>query len=139
MKSNSNIKIMYAISLLEGMVFYGAIATLYRQAIGISVFQITIIESISMVLAIALELLWGVLAEKIGYKNAMIFCSIIYVISKIIFWKADGFGMLLFERILLSIVIPVILELVRVYCICLVRKRMHIKCLVSMMVLAPMV
>ena len=95
---------MYAIAFLQGMVFYGAIATLYRQAVGVSVFQITIIEGISLALALALELPWGILAEKIGYKNTMIFCSILYFISKIIFWQAHGFVMFLVERIILSFV-----------------------------------
>ena len=55
MKNNRNIRLMYAIALLQGMVFYGPIATLYRQAAGVSVFQITLIESISLALALALE------------------------------------------------------------------------------------
>ncbi len=95
---------MYAIALLQGMVFYGAIATLYRQAVGVSVFQITIIESISLALALALELPCGILAEKIGYKNTMIFSCLIYFISKLVFWQANGFGMFLMERIMLSFV-----------------------------------
>lgn len=59
---------MYAISLLQGMVFYGPIATLYRRAAGISIFQITIIESISLIVCLLLELPWGIVADKIGYK-----------------------------------------------------------------------
>ena len=53
-----NIYLMYAIALLQGMVFYGPVATLYRQAQGISVFQITLIESISLAITIALEIPW---------------------------------------------------------------------------------
>ena len=60
-----NIFIMYAIAFLQGLVFYSSIATLYRQASGVSVFQITIIESISLVLCLIFELPWGVLADKI--------------------------------------------------------------------------
>ena len=69
-----NLYIMYAIAFLQGMVFYGPIATLYRQAQGISVFQITVIESISLALCILLEIPWGIVADKIGYKKTMIFC-----------------------------------------------------------------
>ena len=46
MNIKKNIYLMYAIALLQGMVFYGSIATLYRQASGITIFQITLIESI---------------------------------------------------------------------------------------------
>ena len=86
-----NIYIMYAISLLQGMVFYGSIATLYRQANGLSIFQITLIEGISLLLTLILEFPWGVIADKIGYRNTMIVCNILYFISKIVFWQADGF------------------------------------------------
>ena len=73
-----NLYLMYAIALLQGMVFYGPIATLYRQAQGVSVFQITLIESLSMALAVALEIPWGVIADKIGYRRTMIFCLELY-------------------------------------------------------------
>lgn len=45
-----NIRYMYAIALLQGMVFYGPVATLYREAQGVSIAQITLIESISLAL-----------------------------------------------------------------------------------------
>lgn len=96
---------MYAIALLQGMVFYGPIATLYRQSVGITIFQITIIESISLVLCLLLELPWGIVADRIGYKKSMIACCILYFVSKIVFWKADGFEAFLTERIMLSVVI----------------------------------
>ena len=105
MYSKKNIRIMYAMSLLQGMVFYGPIATLYRQSVGVTVFQITFIESVSLALAILLEIPWGVVADKIGYKKSMIICSLLYFISKIVFYGANGFTAFLIERIILSIVI----------------------------------
>jgi len=105
MKPKRNVWLMYAIALLQGMVFYGPIATLYRQSAGITIFQITIIESILLVLCILLELPWGIIADKIGYKKTMLFCCNLYFISKIVFWKAQNFEAFLVERILLSIVI----------------------------------
>ena len=99
-----NLYVMYAIALLQGMVFYGPIATLYRQAQGVTVFQITVIESISLGLEILLEVPWGIAADRIGYKKTMVFCSGLYFVSKIVFWKATGFAGFLMERILLSVV-----------------------------------
>ena len=96
---------MYAIALFQGMVFYGSIATLYRQAQGISVFQITIIESLSLVLCLALELPWGILADRIGYKATMIFCSVLFVGSKVVFMFAASFWAFLAERLMLSVVL----------------------------------
>jgi MFS family permease len=103
--NRKNIYLMYAIVLLQGMVFYGPIATLYRQASGLSVFQITLIESISYILCILFELPWGILADKIGYRKTMYFCCSLYFVSKLVFWRADGFASFLLERILLSVVI----------------------------------
>jgi len=105
MKPKRNIWLMYAIALLQGMVFYGPVATLYRQSSGITIYQITVIESISLVLCILLELPWGGVADRIGYKKSMLCCCALYFLSKIVFWKAVSFEAFLAERILLSIVI----------------------------------
>ena len=99
-----NLYVMYAIALLQGMVFYAPVATLYRQAQGITVFQITVLESISLALEILLEIPWGVIADKIGYKKTIVCCSGLYFVSKIVFWKATGFVGFLIERLILSIV-----------------------------------
>lgn len=40
--------LLYAISFLQGMVFYGPVATLYRQARGVGLFEIALMESISL-------------------------------------------------------------------------------------------
>jgi len=100
-----NIYLMYAIALLQGMVFYGPIATLYRQAQGVSIFQITLIESISLILCLLLEIPWGVIADRIGYKRTMVLCCGLYFISKVVFWQATSFWWFLLERIMLSVVI----------------------------------
>ena len=100
-----NLYILYGMALLQGMVFYGPIATLCRQAQGVSVLEITIIESISLALGILLEVPWGVIADRIGYCRTMIFCSGLYFISKIVFWQANGFAGFLLERVMLSVVL----------------------------------
>ena len=100
-----NIYLLYAVALLQGMVFYGPIATLYRQARGVSVFEITLIEGISLALALVLEVPWGVVADRIGYRKTMCFCSGLYFVSKLVFWQANGFAGFLLERILLSVVL----------------------------------
>lgn len=95
--------IFYLMFLFEGMVFYTSISTLYRQAAGLSIFQITIIESLSLALSLVLEMPWGVIADRIGYRRTLIMSSFVYFISKIVFWKARDFMGFLLERILLSI------------------------------------
>lgn len=104
MRIKKNLVIMYALACLHGMVFYGPVAVLYRQAAGVSVFQTALIESISLVLTVLLELPWGIAADRIGYRRTLIICSVLFFISKIIFWRADSFGWFLAERLLLGIV-----------------------------------
>jgi len=104
MQNKRNIRILYAIALLQGMVFYGPIATLYREAAGLDIFQIALIESVSLIVGMALELPWGIAADKIGYKRTMIACCMLYFASKLVFWRAVGFFGFLMERILLGVV-----------------------------------
>lgn len=100
-----NIRLLYLLSFLQGMVFYGPIATLYRQARGVTIGQITLIESINLGLSLLLEIPWGVVADKIGYKRTFVFCTWLYFASKLVFWQAEGFGWFLAERLMLSVVI----------------------------------
>lgn len=100
---NRNRFCLYAISFLWGMVFYGPIATLYRQQAGISVFQITLIESISLVVMMGMEVPWGMIADRIGYRKTMIICTVLYFFSKVIFWQAHHFSGFLLERLILSV------------------------------------
>lgn len=104
LRKNRNIPVMLAITFLQGMVFYGSIATLYRQAAGIGMWEISLIESLSMLLTLALEVPWGVAAERLGYRRTLIVCNVLYAVSKWIFWRAEGFGMFLAERLLLAVV-----------------------------------
>jgi len=99
-----NIRLLWGIALLQGMVFYAPVATLYRQAAGLGIFHITLIESISLWLMLCLEIPWGWVADRIGYRKTMLVCCGLYFISKIIFWQAEGFLDFLLERLLLSVV-----------------------------------
>ncbi len=103
--SKRNIYALCAISLLQGLVFYGPIATLYRKAAGVTMLEIALIESVSLILSLLLEMPWGVIADRIGYKNTMVVCCGLFFVSKIIFWQAESFGAFLLERVLLAAVI----------------------------------
>lgn len=105
MKTKYNIYLMYIITLLQGMVFYSSISTLYRQSQGMTLVQMGIIESVFSVLIFIFEIPWGYICDRIGYKKTLIICYGIYMISKIIFWKAHCFSMFLLERILLAVVV----------------------------------
>ena len=100
-----NLCLLYGIAFLQGMVFYSPASVLYRQSAGLDIFQISVIESISLFLCFALEIPWGILADRIGYRLTMGLCCFFYFISKIIFWKAWTFQEFLLERVFLSIAV----------------------------------
>ena len=100
-----NLYLLCAITCLQGMVFYAAVATLYRQAAGLSVFEITAIEGVSVALSMALEIPWGWAADRLGYRRVMILCNALFLVTKVIFWQAESFGGFLVERLLLAVVI----------------------------------
>lgn len=91
-------------AFLQGMVFYGPIATLYRQAAGVGLGQIALMEGVCLALAVALELPWGMAAERLGYRRTLVLCSLLFFVTKVLFWRAAGFGGFLLERILLGVV-----------------------------------
>lgn len=103
MNKKSNIYLMYIIVFLQGFVFYGPIATLYRQSRNLSMSSMFLIESIYWVLMIIFEIPWGWFADKYGYKKTLIISNFIFFLSKIVFYKANSFGMFFLERLLLSI------------------------------------
>lgn len=100
-----NVQVLCTIALLQGLVFYGPVATLYRRAAGVSMLQIALIESVSLVLSLLLEMPWGAAADRIGYKNTLVVCCGLFFVSKIVFWQASGFGGFLAERVLLAVVV----------------------------------
>ena len=72
-----NIRLMYLIVFLQGFVFYGPVSTIYRLERGISMYQIFYIESIFLVLMIALEIPWGFFADSFGYKKTLLISNIV--------------------------------------------------------------
>lgn len=97
-----NIKILFILAFLQGMVFYASISTLYRQAAHLSLTEIGIIEAFSFLMALSMEMPWGILADRFGYKKTMVISNCLYFLSKVVFYRADGFFAFLFERFLLS-------------------------------------
>ncbi|HEY8890262.1 MAG TPA: MFS transporter [Clostridium sp.] len=103
MNKKINVYLMYMIVFLQGFVFYGPIATLYRQNRNLSLTNMFLIESISWILMIIFEIPWGWFADKFGYKKTLVISNFIFFISKIVFYKANSFEMFFLERVLLSI------------------------------------
>ena len=100
-----NIPLLCVITFLQGMVFYASVATLYREAAGLSMLQIGTIEAVNLALSMVLEVPWGWLADRIGYRRTMIACNVLFLVTKVIFWQAEGFAGFLAERVLLAVVL----------------------------------
>lgn len=101
-KKERNIPLMYAICFFQGIVLYASISTLYRQARGLSLAEYAIIDGFSYLFQLAFEIPFGMLADRIGYKKTLVFSNGLYLISKVIFWKAFGFTSFLMERLFFS-------------------------------------
>ena len=104
MNKMRNVYLMYIIVFLQGFVFYGPVATLFRQARGLSMSEIFIIESISWGLIILMEVPWGWISDRVGYKKTLIVVNGLFFISKIVFYMAFSFKVFLLERLILSVV-----------------------------------
>lgn len=98
----TNIYLMYAIAFFQGIVLYATISTLYRQARGLTLSEYAVIEGFSYLFQLAFEIPFGMLADRIGYKKTLIFSNGLYLLSKVIFWKAFGFASFLLERLFFS-------------------------------------
>lgn len=100
-----NIYLMCVIAFLQGLVFYGPIATIFRQSRGLTIYQIFIIESIFMVLMICLEVPWGYFADRFGYKRTLVSAYFFFFLSKVVFYHAHSFIMFLLEAFLIALAI----------------------------------
>lgn len=103
MKAYRNYFLLCIIAFLQGFIFYGPVATVYRQSRGISIYEIFLIESIFMILMVVFELPWGWFADRFGYKTTLVSALFLNFISKIIFYKAFSFEWFLMERVLLAL------------------------------------
>ena len=101
--NKKNIYLMYLIIFLQSLVFYGSIATLYRQKRGLSMTEIFIIESAYFIIVIILEVPWGKLADKIGYKKIVVIANFIYFLSKIVFYNSGSFLGFLIEDMIIKL------------------------------------
>lgn len=101
----NNIIIFYVLAFLQGLVFYSSIATVYRLERGIDLAQMGMIESLFALFMIFMEIPWGMLCDRIGYRKTIIIANFCYLLSKVIFYRANGFNMFLAERFFLALAI----------------------------------
>ena len=100
-----NIIVFYVLAFLQGLVFYSSVSTLYKTSSGITLAQMGVIDGVLSVITVLFEVPWGIVCDCIGYRKTLIISNFVYFLSKVVYFKATGFGMFLLERVLLGIAI----------------------------------
>ncbi|WP_195278818.1 MFS transporter [Clostridium sp. J1101437_171009_A5] len=101
-RNRRNRTLLFLAYALQGMVFYNPIATLYRLQAGVTLTQMQVIEGISLLVMLGLEVHWGRWADRIGHRRSMVLCFGVLALSKVVFWRAETVWGFLAERLLLS-------------------------------------
>ena len=86
-----NLKLMYIISFLQGLVFYAPISLLYRIERGLSVSQFFILEFILLFIVVITEIPWGYFADKYGYKKTLIISYLLFFLGRVSLLFCNGF------------------------------------------------
>lgn len=97
--------ILYIISFLQGLVFYGAFSVVFRESRGLELSHIFLLESIFLIVMMVFEIPWGIIADKIGYKKTLVISYGLFLTSKIIFNFSYSFLGFLMEAIVSAIAI----------------------------------
>jgi len=97
------IRLFYAVAFFESLFFYAPVASLYRMEYGVTIFQITLIESVCFVITLLLEMPWGFVTARIGYKNTLVAAGALNLLAALLFWRADGFVIFLIQRCVLAV------------------------------------
>lgn len=101
MKNNKYI--LYTISFLQGLVFYGAFSVIFRESRGLELSNILLLESIFVILMLIFEVPWGMIGDKIGYKNTLVISFGLFLLSKIVFYYSYSFFGFLMESVIAAI------------------------------------
>lgn len=99
------VRLFLCATFFSGLYFYAPIAGLYRLQYGLSMLQITLIESIMMAVMLLLELPWGVVTARIGYKKTLVLSGLLDVLAAVLFLYADGFGAFLVQRMVMAVAV----------------------------------
>lgn len=101
---HGNIGKLYAFSFLQMMLFPMAIITLFwKEQIGLSLSQILLLQSIFSLATVLLEYPSGYISDRLGYRTALSFASLLGILGWGVYTVADSFGDVLLAEILLGI------------------------------------
>lgn len=100
---HSNIKKLYLFSFLKMSLFPMAIITLFwKDQIGLSLTQILLLQGIFSVSMVVMEYPSGYLSDRIGYRAALNFASLLGIIGWGLYTVAGSFSQVLIAEIILG-------------------------------------
>lgn len=98
-----NLKLMYLIAFLQGLVFYGPVSLIYRTQRGLSISEFFFLEFILLFIIVLTEIPWGYFADKYGYKKTLTISYIIFFLARFSLLFCNTFMGFLFQTILTAI------------------------------------
>ncbi len=106
---HANIKKLYIFSFLQMSLFPMAIITLFwKDQIGLTLTEILLLQGIFSVAMVIMEYPSGYLSDRIGYRAALNFASLLGIIGWGLYTWADSFSQVLVAEIILGISISFI-------------------------------
>ncbi len=88
---NKNLKLMYIIAFLQGLVFYAPVSLIYRIERGLSVSEFFFLEFVLLLTTVITEVLWGYFADKYGYKITLIIGFTLFFLGRLSLLFCDSF------------------------------------------------
>ena len=99
-----NIPLLYVFSFLQMTLFPMAIITLFwNDHVGLSLSQILLLQSIFAVAMVVMEYPSGYISDRVGYRTALTFASILGIVGWGVYTSASCFRDVLIAEILLGI------------------------------------
>ncbi|MBI5656338.1 MAG: MFS transporter [Geobacter sp.] len=99
-----NVPLLYAFSFLQMTLFPMAIITLFwKDHVGLSLSQILLLQSIFAVAMVVMEYPSGYISDRVGYRTALTFASILGIVGWGAYTVASSFREVLIAEILLGI------------------------------------
>jgi len=99
----SNVKKLYAFSFLKMSLFPMAIITLFwKDQIGLSLTDILLLQGVFSIAMVVMEYPSGYLSDRIGYRSALSFASVLGIIGWGLYTVADSFSQVLIAEIILG-------------------------------------
>ena len=98
-----NTKKLSLVTFLANLYFYNAVGTLYQQARGLSLLQVSSIGSIIIVTIFVAEVPTGVIADRIGRKWSVVTAIALQAIGEWLYLFAGGYAAFVFIAILAGV------------------------------------